>query len=200
VHRLCEIFPWLGDEKIERLVAYADLLREWNAKINLISRRDTENIAMRHIIPCLAIDAVAGFLPGDDVLDIGTGGGLPGIPLAIARESTNFTLLDSIGKKIVAVNDMVSRLGMKNAKTINGRAEEVCGKFDAVVGRAVTNFASFLKYARRLLADGGKILYLKGGDCAEDIATLEKYRLHSVGKIIGIDALADKVILEVRKL
>jgi 16S rRNA (guanine527-N7)-methyltransferase len=197
MRRLCEIFPDLGDEKIAQLALYVELLVEWNGKINLLSRKDMGNVVLRHIVPCLSIAHAAKFLPREDVLDIGTGGGLPGIPLAIACESTNFTLLDSIRKKIMAVTAMVSALGLKNVTTSNARAEDMGRRFDKIVGRAVANFPTFFKYSRRLLKDGGRIFYLKGGDCAEEMAAFENYRLHGVGEITNVDALSDKVILEV---
>jgi 16S rRNA (guanine527-N7)-methyltransferase len=191
------IFPELTGEKIGILTKYAALLRDWNGKINLISRKDMANVVEKHLIPSLASLKVATFATGENVLDIGTGGGLPGIPLAIARHATKFTLIDSIGKKIMAVEDMVVKLGLKNVQTFVGRAEKFSGKFDKITGRAVTDLKEFLKYAKKLLVPAGEILYLKGGNCAEDLKLLKKYKLYNLAKLTGIDRLADKVILKI---
>ncbi|MDR2603257.1 MAG: 16S rRNA (guanine(527)-N(7))-methyltransferase RsmG, partial [Puniceicoccales bacterium] len=148
---IAKIFPRLEESQLRQLVKYSKLLGEWNEKINLISRKDIQNVIGRHIIPSLSISAVGNFTKGEDVLDIGTGGGLPGIPLAIVCHETSFTLMDSVGKKILAVNDMVKRLNLQNVKTVNIRAEDFFDKFDKIVGRAVTNLADFLKYSKKLL-------------------------------------------------
>jgi 16S rRNA (guanine527-N7)-methyltransferase len=194
---IAKVFPWLNGEQISLLAKYAELLREWNSKINLISRRDVENIVHRHIIPCLSIAAIGNFTENETALDIGTGGGLPGIPLAIAFGAVHFTLLDSIGKKITAVNDMILKLGLKNVKTVNLRAENFSEKFNKIVARAVANIADFMEYSEKLLAKNGKIFYLKGGDCSGDLKFLERCRIHSVASITGMDELSDKVILEI---
>jgi 16S rRNA (guanine527-N7)-methyltransferase len=196
VHRIREIFCEFDNFQLEKLSKYAELLLQWNGKINLISRRDTANAIDRHIIPCLAMARIGKFSSGESILDIGTGGGLPGIPLAIAFPAVNFTLLDSIGKKITAVEDMIAGLGLKNAVAVNVRAENYSGKFDTIVARAVANMADFLKYAHPLLRKK-RILYLKGGDCSADLKLIKKYKLHNVAAITSIDALAHKVILEI---
>jgi 16S rRNA (guanine527-N7)-methyltransferase len=191
------VFNEMDGEQISLLGHYAALLAKWNAKINLISRKDVGNIVCKHIIPCLSIGRVADFLPGETVLDIGTGGGLPGIPLAIAHRTTNFTLMDSVGKKIGALNEMISELGLRNTKLVHCRAENFSGKFDKIVARAVSNLRKFLGYSSKLLKRDGKIFYIKGGDCSGDFALLKKYKLHSISAATGIDKLGDKVILEI---
>ncbi|MDR1433217.1 MAG: 16S rRNA (guanine(527)-N(7))-methyltransferase RsmG [Puniceicoccales bacterium] len=198
-----EIFWELGDEKIAALEKYAELLTQWNAKINLVSRKDVLNVIVRHIVPCLSLARIADFSAGESVLDLGTGGGLPGIPLAIAKGDVNFTLVDSIYKKILAVSAMIRSLALKNARAVTVRAEDLTEKFDKIVARAVTNLGDFLKYSRRLLVPGGKIFYLKGGDCAADLELLADLKLskacalHSLEETTGIGALADKVVLEI---
>ncbi|MDR1457800.1 MAG: 16S rRNA (guanine(527)-N(7))-methyltransferase RsmG [Puniceicoccales bacterium] len=194
---IAKIFPRLEESQLHRLVEYSKLLGEWNEKINLISRKDIQNVIDRHIIPSLSISAVESFTRGEDVLDIGTGGGLPGIPLAIVCRETRFTLMDSVGKKIIAVNDMVKRLNLQNVKTINIRAEDFFDRFDKIVGRAVTNLADFLKYSKKLLKPNGKIFYLKGGDYTNDLGLPNVWNSYNVAEITGIRELEDKVILEI---
>ncbi|MDR2628939.1 MAG: 16S rRNA (guanine(527)-N(7))-methyltransferase RsmG [Puniceicoccales bacterium] len=194
---IAKIFPQLEESQLQQLIEYSKLLGEWNEKINLVSRKDIQNAISRHIIPSLSIFTVGNFAKGEDVLDIGTGGGLPGIPLAIVCRETNFTLIDSVGKKIMAVNDMVKKLNLHNVKTVNIRAEDFFDKFDKIVGRAVTNLANFLKYSKKLLKSKGKIFYLKGENCANNLGLLKVWNSYSVAKITGIRELEDKVILEI---
>ncbi|MDR1401866.1 MAG: 16S rRNA (guanine(527)-N(7))-methyltransferase RsmG [Puniceicoccales bacterium] len=194
IHR---IFAELNDAKISQLLEYSRLLKNWNEKINLVSRKDVKNFIEKHIIPCLAITRVANFSAGETVLDIGTGGGLPGIPLAIACGSTNFTLVDSIGKKIRAVNAMIGEIGLENARAITSRAEALPGRFDKIVARAVTNLVDFSKYAQKLLNPNGRIFYLKGGDCLEDLKLLKTCKLHSMSQLTGGEKFAGKVIVEI---
>ncbi|MDR1891316.1 MAG: 16S rRNA (guanine(527)-N(7))-methyltransferase RsmG [Puniceicoccales bacterium] len=194
---IAKIFPRLEESQLNQLARYAELLGEWNEKINLISRKDIQNVISRHIVPSLAISTVGNFTKGESVLDIGTGGGLPGIPLAIVHGETNFTLMDSIGKKIMAVSAIVKDLKLQNVKTVNVRAENFSGKFDKIVARAVTNLVDFLKYAKKLLKPKGKIFYLKGGDNADDLGLLKRCKLYNMSAITGIHELEDKVILEI---
>ncbi|MDR2432157.1 MAG: 16S rRNA (guanine(527)-N(7))-methyltransferase RsmG [Puniceicoccales bacterium] len=194
---IAKIFPQLEGSQLHQLVKYSELLGEWNEKINLISRKDIQNVISRHIIPSLSISAVGNFTRGEYVLDIGTGGGLPGLPLAIACRETSFTLMDSVEKKIMAVNDMVKRLNLGNVKTANIRAEDFFGKFDKIVGRAVTNLANFLKYSKKLLKPKGKIFYLKGGDYTDHLKLPNAWNSYNVAEITGICELVDKVILEI---
>ncbi|MDR0693169.1 MAG: 16S rRNA (guanine(527)-N(7))-methyltransferase RsmG [Puniceicoccales bacterium] len=201
---IAKIFPRLEESQLHQLVEYSKLLGEWNEKINLVSRKDIQNVIGHHIIPSLSISTVGNFTKGEDVLDIGTGGGLPGIPLAIVCRETSFTLMDSVGKKIMAVNDMLRRLNLQNVKTVNIRAEDFFDKFDKIVGRAVTNLADFLKYSKKLLKPKGKIFYLKGGDYGNDLGLPNGWNSHNVAEITGIVAeitgireLEDKVILEI---
>ncbi|MDR1233425.1 MAG: 16S rRNA (guanine(527)-N(7))-methyltransferase RsmG [Puniceicoccales bacterium] len=194
---IAKIFPRLEESQWQQLVKYSKLLGEWNEKINLISRKDIQNVISHHIIPSLSISTVGNFTKGEDVLDIGTGGGLPGIPLAIVCRETSFTLMDSIGKKIMAVNDMVKRLNLQNVKTVNIRAEDFFGKFDKIVGRAVTNLADFLKYSKKLLKPNGKIFYLKGEDHTNNLGLPKVRKSYNVAEITGIRGLEDKVILEI---
>lgn len=170
----------LAGPQLERLFAYAELLKEWNSKVNLISRKDEENVLSKHILHSLSLaipEAMdAEFLPDSMILDIGTGGGLPGIPLAIVHEDSQFRLVDSIQKKINAVSDMIGRLGLSNAQALVGRVEEMRTakklepNFDGIVSRAVAPLDEIVGWTRNLVKPGAFLYALKGGDLSEEIA------------------------------
>jgi 16S rRNA (guanine527-N7)-methyltransferase len=161
-----------------RLAALAALLREWNAKLNLVSRADVENLERRHLAACLAPLKFLRLEPGATVLDVGTGGGLPGLPLAICYPQAKFLLVDSIGKKIRAVEDIAMRLGLNNVEARQARAESLTGQFDFVLGRAVAGLPEFTGWVRARLKRGSRhslengLLLWKGGDLAAEIAAL----------------------------
>ena len=153
------------------------MLRDWNSKINLVSRKDMDRLELKHLAHCLTITKFLRLMPKARLLDVGTGGGLPGIPLAICYPQARFTLLDSIGKKVMVVEDMVSKLNLKNVEVRRGRVEEMPKKrsYDFVIGRAVTALPTFFKWVHNKIAKGAKhspangILYLKGGDYTEEL-------------------------------
>jgi len=171
-------FPDLEEEAWEKLRSFADLLREWNQKVNLVSRKDMERLETKHLAHSLVATKILNLMPKARLLDVGTGGGLPGIPLAICYPQANFTLLDSIGKKIAVVEDMVNRLELRNAKVVRGRVEELPAKksFDFVLGRAVAALPTFIGWTRKKIRKGKRhfpvngILYWKGGDYADELA------------------------------
>ena len=152
-----------------------ELYKTWNAQINVISRKDIDLLYERHILHSLGIAKVHPFLPNQHVLDVGTGGGFPGIPLAILFSETQFLLVDSIGKKIKVVNEVADAIGLKNLKAVHSRAEQVNQNFDFIVSRAVTQLKDFYpwikgkfeKESEGKLANG--VLYLKGGDLEEEL-------------------------------
>ena len=168
-------FPHLTEFQIGQFRKLEPLYREWNAKINVISRKDIDHLAERHVLHSLGIAKIIQFRSGTRVLDVGTGGGFPGIPLAIYFPEVQFHLIDSIGKKIKVVKAITEQLGLENVTSEQARAEDISGKFDFIVSRAVTSLPEFSKWVSPLisykslnaLANG--ILYLKGGDLSEEL-------------------------------
>jgi len=183
---LKKYFPELTAEQILQFEQLEALYKEWNAQINVVSRKDIDELYTRHVLHSLAIAKVQEFKAGASVLDIGTGGGFPGIPLAILFPETNFYLVDSIGKKIKVVNEVVAALGLQNVKAEHQRAEKVKGQFDFIVSRAVTNMNDFIKWTKgkikkksiHELKNG--ILYLKGGDLTEELQNFPKATLFDI--------------------
>lgn len=174
-----EWLSFLTPGQIQQLQSLRPLYAEWNAAINVISRKDFDQFEERHVLHSLAIARAMRFAPGSRILDVGTGGGFPGIPLAIAYPDCEFVLVDSIGKKIKVVQAVVDALGLKNVTAIHGRAEAVEGRFDFVVSRAVTRLAKFLPWVRTKFASRSinpwpnGILYLKGGDLAAELSEVK---------------------------
>lgn len=174
-------FTDLSDQQLDHFGRLGALYEEWNAKINVISRKDIEQLYERHILHSMAIAKIIQFKPGTTVLDVGTGGGFPGIPLAILFPETSFLLVDSIAKKIRVVNEIASALNLTNVTAEHMRVEEVKQKFDFVVSRAVTAFPRFVAMARTRIAGENKndlpngILYLKGGDFEEEISPFSSH-------------------------
>jgi len=173
---ILKYFPHLTAEQQEQFARLQELYTFWNNQINVVSRKDIDLLYERHVLHSLGIAKVMPFLPGESVLDVGTGGGFPGVPLAIMFPETKFYLVDSIGKKIKVVNEVSTALSLKNLRASHLRAEEVKEKFDFVVSRAVTQLkdfypwvkGKFAKQSNNKLANG--ILYLKGGDLTQEIA------------------------------
>ena len=171
--------PELTDEAVEQLGKLKALYTEWNAAINVISRKDMDAFDERHVLHSLALVKAMKFAPGSDVLDVGTGGGFPGIPLAIVYPEVNFVLCDSIGKKMKVVRAVVQALGLTNVTVHHGRAEEIKGQFDFVVSRAVTRMNRFIPWVQGKIKKQSinpwpnGILALKGGDLSEELAEVD---------------------------
>lgn len=169
-------FPEMTALQRQRLQEYARLIRDWNAKINVVSRADIDNLPRRHLLHSLAIAKTMPFHPGTRVMDVGTGGGFPGIPLAILFPDCGFHLVDSIGKKVKVVVDCVRKLELDNVSAEQARAEKVPNQFDFIVARAVTRLPDFMNWIRKKvkrtafnqLPNG--VLYLKGGDLRDEFA------------------------------
>lgn len=175
---LLRYFPNLAEKQLHCLTQLGSLYYAWNKKINLISRKDIEHLYERHILHSMAIAKVIQFKPGTTVLDVGTGGGFPGIPLAVYFPDCRFHLVDSMRKKTDAVNDIISQLGLTNTTAEQVRAEQLKTQYDFITGRAVTELPVFYKWVRHLIIPGGintlrnGILYLKGGDIREEMKNL----------------------------
>ncbi len=194
-------FPDITVRQREQFAALPGLYGEWNDKINVVSRKDIDNLMSHHVLHSLAIAKVMPFKSMARVMDVGTGGGFPGIPLAILFPDVQFVLVDSIGKKIKVVSDVAQQLGLKNVTALHTRAEQVEGRFDFVVSRAVTNLSDFTKWVRgkfstvefHPLRNG--ILYLKGGDLTEELKPFAKKVT-----VYDIDKYFDDPFFETKKV
>lgn len=177
---LVKYFPDLNSFQTEQFRNFAELFIEWNTMVNMISRKDIEHLFERHILHSLGIAKVIQFKKGSKVLDIGTGGGFPGIPLAIMFPDVDFLLVDSIGKKIKVVNDIADKMQLKNVVGIHERAENVQGQFDFIVSRAVTRLNKFIPWTKGKMRKKNinefpnGLLYLKGGDLTEELSEIKK--------------------------
>ena len=178
VSLILKYFPEITDEQKQQFEKLEQLYTEWNEKINVISRKDMDGLYEKHILHSLGIAKVMPFADGTKVLDVGTGGGFPGIPLAILFPEVSFMLIDSIGKKIKVVEAVSEGLGLKNVTAVHGRAEKLKDKFHFVVSRAVTQMPEFLRWLKgkfekeQFNEKHNGVLYLKGGDLAEELAGL----------------------------
>ncbi|MCG2430951.1 16S rRNA (guanine(527)-N(7))-methyltransferase RsmG [Aequorivita xiaoshiensis] len=172
---ILKYFPQLTDTQKEQFDQLQRLYQDWNLKINVVSRKDIDELYLRHVLHSLGIAKVQTFLPGSNILDVGTGGGFPGIPLAILYPEVHFHLVDSIGKKIKVVDEVVNGLQLENVKTTNARVETISENYDFIVSRAVAQMETFVhwvngKIAKKSLHDRKNgILYLKGGDLTEEL-------------------------------
>ncbi len=198
-------FPDLTPDAWSKVEEYINLLREWNAKINLVSRKDTDRLETKHLAHCLTITKFLRLMPKARLLDVGTGGGLPGIPLAICYPQAKFTLLDSIGKKVMVVEDMVERLGLTNVEVKRGRVEELPRKksYDFIIGRAVTALPTFFGWVQNKVSKGAKhshangILYLKGGDYSEELKAsgLHPAKIWNLDELLPEAELGEKFLI-----
>ncbi len=177
---IIKYFPNLTERQKEQFAALFPLYEDWNSKINVISRKDFCNFYEHHVLHSLAIAKVQPFKTMADILDVGTGGGFPGIPMSIMFPDANFYLIDSIGKKIKVVNDVAEKLDLRNVRAEQIRAEQVEGEFDFIISRAVTTLSEFTGWVRGKVSDThyhqlrNGIIYLKGGDLTEELAPFKK--------------------------
>lgn len=185
-------FPDFPEKIFCKLEQFCQLIKEKNEKINLISRKNIDHIESMHILPSLAITKVANFRKDAQILDIGSGGGFPAVPLAIVYPERNFTLVDSIGKKINALLDICHGLELNNVACICSRVESIDREFDYITGRAVTNWDDFKKLAYPKLRKNGKIFYLSGGDLERDCGS----KIHNVCAMYNYELCETKKIIE----
>lgn len=177
---ITKYFPEFSEQQKAQFAQLQELYSIWNAQINVISRKDIEQLHERHVLHSLAIYRFLPFQPGSRILDVGTGGGFPGIPLAIALPQVEFVLMDSIGKKIKVVNEVAQAIGLKNVTAIHGRAETAPGKFDFAVTRAVAPAAELYGWTRSKISDNHKnalpngLIALKGGDLKEELVAVKQ--------------------------
>lgn len=195
-------FPDLSPRQREQVSQLFPLYQSWNEKINVISRKDIDNLYVNHVLHSLGIAKVISFRKGARVLDVGTGGGFPGIPLAILFPETEFHLVDSIGKKITVVNNVAAGLGLQNVKGEQIRAEQVKGQYDFVVSRAVTRMKEFYGWVHQKIKRGAThtldngILYLKGGDLDEELNELRRpYQIIELTDYFEEDFFATKKVV-----
>ena len=203
--KLGQWFPEITDTSWTALRQYTSLLREWNGKINLVSRKDMDRLETKHLAHCLTITHFLRLMPKAQILDVGTGGGLPGIPLAICYPQARFTLMDSIGKKVMVLEDMVEKLGLQNVEVRRGRVEEMPKRrsFDFVIGRAVTALPTFFNWVNNKIRKGSRnspangILYLKGGDYTEELKTsgLHPAKLWDLDDFLPQAGLGEKYLI-----
>ncbi len=194
-------FPDLSENQILQFQKLQLLYEDWNAKINVISRKDIDELYTRHVLHSLGIAKIIEFRPGSKIMDVGTGGGFPGIPLAILHPEVDFYLIDVIAKKIKVVNEVAAGLGLKNVKAEQKRAELVKQEFDFIVSRAVTNMPDFVKWVddkvakkpNHELANG--LLYLKGGDLTEELKDFPKATQYNLSDFFSDEFFETKKVV-----
>jgi len=201
MEEITKYFPNLSENQLLQFKKMEELYHDWNAKINVISRKDIEELYIKHVLHSLGIAKVMEFQPKTTVLDVGTGGGFPGIPLAILFPETRFYLIDVIAKKIKVVNEVVIALGLENVKAEQIRAENVKGDFDFIVSRAVTNMPDFVSWINDKIKKQQKhelkngVLYLKGGDLTEELKDFPKATQYNLSDYFSEDFFETKKVV-----
>ncbi len=201
MNHITTYFPDLSTTQIQQFEQLESLYTYWNAQINVISRKDIDELYIRHVLHSLAIAKVQAFKPNSRILDVGTGGGFPGIPLAILYPKAQFYLVDSIGKKIKVVQEVALALKLSNVKAAHIRAEKVKGEFDFIISRAVTNMDDFTKWVRKKVAKKQNhelkngILYLKGGDLSQELVNFPKATLYNLTDFFTEDFFETKKVV-----
>jgi 16S rRNA (guanine527-N7)-methyltransferase len=194
-------FPNLTDNQIQQFEMLQNLYEDWNSKINVISRKDIDELYTRHVLHSLGIAKVLEFKSGSKIMDVGTGGGFPAIPLAILFPEANFYAIDIIAKKIKVVNEVIKALGLKNIKAEQKRAELVEHDFDFIVSRAVTNMPDFVSWVKGKMKTKSKhelengILYLKGGDLSEELKDFPKATEYNLSNYFSDDFFETKKVV-----
>ncbi|MEQ6125324.1 16S rRNA (guanine(527)-N(7))-methyltransferase RsmG [Pseudotenacibaculum sp. MALMAid0570] len=194
-------FSNLSDTQLDQFSKLQDLYQDWNLKINVVSRKDIDELYLRHVLHSLGIAKVMKFNPGSKVMDVGTGGGFPGIPLAILFPETQFHLVDSIGKKIKVVNEVSEGLQLQNVRTTHGRVEEIKEEYDFIVSRAVAQMETFVRWTKGKIAKKQNhnlkngILYLKGGDLNEELKSFPKATIYDLPNYFEEDFFETKKVV-----
>ncbi|MDG2193558.1 MAG: 16S rRNA (guanine(527)-N(7))-methyltransferase RsmG [Polaribacter sp.] len=194
-------FTNLTETQLDQFSKLQELYQDWNLRINVVSRKDIDELYLRHVLHSLAIAKVMEFQPGAKVMDVGTGGGFPGIPLAILFPETQFHLVDSIGKKIKVVHEVVQGLGLENVKSSNCRVEEVKDTYDFIVSRAVAQMETFVRWTKGKISKKQRhelkngILYLKGGDLTEELQKYTSATLYDLSDYFDEDFFETKKVV-----
>ncbi|WP_405383677.1 16S rRNA (guanine(527)-N(7))-methyltransferase RsmG [Maribacter sp. LLG6340-A2] len=201
VETIFEYFPNLSENQKEQFKKLEELYKDWNQKINVVSRKDIDELYLRHVLHSLGIAKFTSFNNGASILDVGTGGGFPGIPLAILYPDVHFTLVDSIAKKIKVVNEVVEGLQLTNVTTINKRVEEIPGQFDFIVSRAVAAMPTFVHWVKGKIKKVSQhdirngILYLKGGNLEEELKDYRTAQIYELTKYFKEDFFETKKLV-----
>jgi len=198
---IVKYFPNLSEQQLEQFHALSALYKDWNLKINVVSRKDIDELYLRHVLHSLGIAKVQSFMAGSSILDVGTGGGFPGIPLAILFPEVQFHLVDSIGKKIKVVEEVSQGLQLQNVKVTNARVETISGQYDFIVSRAVAQMETFVHWVKGRIAKKSNhelkngILYLKGGDLTNELAKYSKATVHPLSNYFEEEFYATKSVV-----
>ena len=190
---ILKYFPHLTEDQIAKFIKLDELYQDWNLKINVVSRKDIDELYLRHVLHSLGIAKVIDFKDGSKILDVGTGGGFPGIPLAILYPECSFHLVDSIAKKLKVVDEVVAGLGLTNVKTTHSRVEEINGTFDFIVSRAVAIMPTFTHWVKGKISKDQNnelkngILYLKGGDLSDELKDYKTATIYNLSDYYSED-------------
>jgi 16S rRNA (guanine527-N7)-methyltransferase len=198
---ILKYFPHLTEDQIAKFIKLDELYQDWNLKINVVSRKDIDELYLRHVLHSLGIAKVIDFKDGSKILDVGTGGGFPGIPLAILYPECSFHLVDSIAKKLKVVDEVVAGLGLTNVKTTHSRVEEINGTFDFIVSRAVAIMPTFTHWVKGKISKDQNnelkngILYLKGGDLSDELKDYKTATIYNLSDYYSEDFYETKKVV-----